>query len=76
MKKCKYDFSQHGINAMYKDSLDLIFSVFESENFDALLDEININVSIGDKEITVPICADAFERLFDFLKEAEKEDKL
>lgn len=76
MKMCEYGFNENGINAMYNDCLDLIFTVLEDENFDSLIDEININISIGDKKITVPICADAFEKLFEYIKEAEREDKL
>jgi hypothetical protein len=56
--------------------VDLVFSVLESENFDSLIDGININISIGDKKIIIPICADAFEKLFDYIKEAEKENQL
>lgn len=76
MIKRKYVFSENGINAMYDDCLETIFYVLNSENCDALLEKQNINISIGNKEITVPICADAFEMLFDFLREAEKEDNL
>lgn len=76
MEKYKYDFTKKGVNAMYKDCVELIFSVLESEDFDSLIDGININISIGDKEITIPMCADAFENLFDYIKAAESEDKL
>ena len=76
MNKTIYDFTQSGINAMYSDCLDLVFTVLEDENFDSLINEININISIGDKKMIIPICADAFEKLFNYIKEAEMEDKL
>lgn len=76
MFKRKYDFSENGINAMYNDSLETIYSVLNSKNCDALLEKQDINISIGNKKVTVPICADAFEMLFDFLREAEKEENL
>ena len=76
VKMCEYGFNKNGISAMYSDCLDLIFTVLESENFDSLIDEININISIGDKKMVIPICADAFEKLFDYIKEAEREDQL
>lgn len=69
MTKCKYDFSEPGIAAMYRDSLELIFSTLSGENPDFTIDELDINISIGDKEITVPIHADAFEELFSCLNE-------
>ena len=76
MNMFEYAFNEDGVNAMYKDCVDLVFSVLESENFDSLIDGININISIGDKKIIIPICADAFEKLFDYIKEAEKENQL
>ena len=76
MNMFEYAFNEDGVNAMYNDCVDLVFSVLESENFDSLIDGININISIGDKKIIIPICADAFEKLFDYIKEAEREDKL
>ena len=76
MNMFEYAFNDAGINAMYNDCVDLVFSVLESENFDSLIDGININISIGDKKIIIPICADAFEKLFDYIKEAEKENQL
>ena len=76
MNMCEYAFNEYGINAMYNDSLELIFSVLEDENFDSLIDEININISIGDKKMVIPICADAFEKLFNYIREAEREAQL
>ena len=76
MNMCEYAFNEDGIMAMYNDCVDLIFSVLESEDIDSLIDGININISIGDKKMVIPICADAFEKLFDYIKEADREDKL
>lgn len=69
MTKCKYDFSEVGISKMYCDSLDMVFSALSGENPDFTIEELDIHISIGDKEITVPILADAFEGLFSCLKE-------
>lgn len=69
MKKCKYDFSEPGISAMYRDCLEMIFSALSGENPDFTINELDINISIGDKEITIPIHADTFEELFSSLNE-------
>ncbi len=69
----KYSFSENGIKAMYKDSLVVIFYALSGENPNFELNELDINISIGDKEISVPINADSFEMLFSCLKEIEKE---
>ena len=76
MNMYDYDFTEAGVKAMYDDCLELVSSVMESEDFDSLLEGININISIGDKRMIIPICAEAFEKLFDYIKEAEREDKL
>lgn len=75
MTKCKYDFSEYGIREMYFNSLDMIFSALCGENPDFALNELDINISIGDKEISVPINADSFEMLFSCLKEIDKDIK-
>ena len=67
--KCKYDFSEVGIGKMYTDSLTMIFSALSGENPDFTIDELDINISIGDKEITIPLQADVFEELFRSLNE-------
>ncbi len=69
MKRCKYDFSEVGISKMYNDSLVMIFAALSGKNADFTLEELDINISIGDKEITIPIHADAFEELFSCLNE-------
>lgn len=71
----KYSFSDIGINAMYKDSLEVIFSALCGENPDFALNELDINISIGDKEISVPLNADSFEMLFICLKEIDQDIK-
>lgn len=73
MTMCKYDFTQGGINAMYHDTLDIIFSALSEENKDFTIDELEIKISIADKEISVPLYADAFEALFLFLEETHAE---
>jgi hypothetical protein len=43
------------------------------ENKDFTIDDLDIKITIGYKEITVPIYADAFESLFAFLNESVEE---
>ena len=68
MKKCKYSFSEYGIKEMYYDSLDMIFNALEGINPDYDISDLDINISIGDKEIIVPLHADSFEMLFECLE--------
>ena len=75
-KRNKYSFSEAGIDAMYNDCVDLVFSALESQGDGSPIRDVNINISIADKEITIPLCANAFEKLFDYIREAESEDQL
>ena len=70
MKMCKYDFTKAGITEMYNDTSQMIFAALAEENNEFTIEELDIKVSIGDRETSVPITADAFEALFAFLKEA------
>lgn len=70
MKMCKYDFTKAGVTEMYNDTLQLIFAALAEENNEFTIEELDIKVSIGDREMSVPITADAFEALFAFLREA------
>lgn len=74
MKTCKYNFNEYGIKEMYYDSLDMIFSAMEGEHPDFTLDELDINISIGDKKIIVPLHADSFEMLFTCLEKINEEE--
>jgi hypothetical protein len=74
MKMCKYDFTEHGIKEMYYDSLDMISDAMEDKNPNFALDQLNINISIGDKKIIVPLHADSFEMLFTCLEKINEED--
>lgn len=71
--KCEYDFSRVGIQKLYSDTLDAVFSALDGENKDYTIEELNINITIGDKQISVPMYADSFEGLFDFLTEAHND---
>lgn len=72
----KYDFTANGIKEMENDSLDMIFSALDGTSKDFSIDELDIIISIGDKQITVPSYAENFEMLFDFLKAADEENRL
>ena len=76
MKMIKYDFTANGIKEMENDSLDMIFSALDGTSKDFSIDELDIIISIGDKQITVPSYAENFEMLFDFLKAADEENRL
>ena len=53
MNMFEYAFNEDGINAMYNDCVDLVFSVLESENFDSLIDGIDAlcKLSLGQGNI-------------------------
>lgn len=70
MRMCKYAFTSAGVAEMYNDTLQMIFAALAEENNDFTIQELDIKISIGDRETSVPISADAFEALFAFLKEA------
>lgn len=73
MMKCKYNFSPQGVKHMYNDALEMIFTTLQGESKDYTIEELDINITIGDKEITVPLNADIFEELFQLLeKEAAR----
>lgn len=73
MKRIEYVFSTDGIKAMYNDSLNEIFSALEGENEKFSIEDLDIKISIGDKFIAIPIYADAFELIFDCMKEINKD---
>lgn len=76
MKMIKYDFTANGIKEMENDSLDMIFSALDGTSKDFSIGDLDIIISIGDKQITVPSYAENFEMLFDFLKAADEENRL
>lgn len=73
MKRIEYVFSTDGIKAMYNDSLNEIFSALEGENEKFSIEDLDIKISIGDKFITIPIYAEAFELVFDCLNEINED---
>ena len=76
MKKYIYKFDQEGIRAMHNASLDLVFSALSGENPDFSIDQLDINITIGDRTIILPTFAEVFEMLFDCLEDIEKEIEL
>ncbi len=75
MSKVKYDFSTQGIKAMYNDSLEEIFSALAEENKDFSIEDLDIKITIGKREIEIPLYADAFEMLFECLNEMHDDIK-
>ena len=76
MKKTIYNFDQNGIRAMYSDSVELVMSALSGENPNFTIDQLDINITIGDKTIILPTFAEVFEMLFDCLEDIEKETNL
>ena len=73
MKTCKYDFSNLGIKEMYNDSLEMIWDAMEGKHPDFNISDLDINISIGDKKIIVPLHADSFEMLFTCLEKISED---
>ena len=64
----KYKCTPNGVKAMYEDSLDIIWEALEDKHPDFNISDLDINISIGDKKIIVPLHADSFEMLFTCLE--------
>jgi hypothetical protein len=60
---------------MYNDSLGDIFSALEGKHPDFAIEELDIKITIGNKEIEIPMYADAFEMLFECLNEMHDDIK-
>lgn len=68
----KHPFTESGVNAMYKDSLDLIFSAIMGTNKDYDINDLSIKISIGNQHIEIPIDSAVFEELDIFMSNALK----
>ena len=73
MTMYKYKLSKYGVKAMANDTLDMIFSALSGENKDFNIDELEFKITVGNKEIRLPIYAEVYEMLFDCLEDIEKE---
>lgn len=74
MKICKYAFTELGIKAMYNDSLEMTWDALEDKHPDFNISDLDINITIGDKKIIVPLHADSFEMLFECLEKINEEE--
>jgi hypothetical protein len=74
MKTCKYSFSENGIKEMYNDSLEMVWDALEDKHPDFNISDLDINITIGDKQIIVPLHADSFEMLFECLEKIAEEE--
>ena len=74
MKICKYDFSDLGIKEMYADSLEMVWDALEDKHPDFNISDLDINITIGNKKIIVPLHADSFEMLFTCLEKIAEEE--
>lgn len=66
--KKKYEFTEHGIEDFYNDSIDNAL-----ESLDKTNQAIDIDIKVGNMEITIPCTADNYERLGAFLKECQED---
>ena len=73
MKKCTYAFTERGIDAFERDCLDDIFSALDETNKYHTIDELDVKITIGHREIVVPCCAYPVTALFDYLRDAEED---
>ena len=71
---CDYKFTEKGLEAMYEDSLDLIWEALEDNRPKFDIDELDICVSIGDRRTKIPLHADSFEMLFECLVKIAEEE--
>lgn len=67
----KYEFTKDGIKQMYNDSLEAILDTLDGSSNDFTIDQLDIEITIGNKQIIVPTDADTFDALFSFLAKAE-----
>lgn len=68
----KYSFTQYGIKAFEQDTLNDIFE--EMEKGGHRIEDYDIFITIGEREIRLPICADAHNGIVELLQQIYKED--
>lgn len=68
----RYQFTKEGIEAFEQDTLHDIFT--EMDKQDAHLEDFDIFITIGNREIIIPIFAQAHDELIDYLKSIEEEE--
>jgi len=67
-RKKKYPFTEQGVKDFYDDSIDNSLEMLNKVGR-----AIDIDVKVGDMEITIPDTADNYERLGAFLKECQED---
>ena len=68
----KYKLTENGVKAMANDTLEMVLSAIDGENPDFNIDELEFKITIGNKEISLPVFADVYEMLFNCLEKIEK----
>ena len=63
-RKKRYPFTEQGVEDFYNDSIDNTLASLDKTN-----QAVDIDIIVGDMEITIPCTADNYERLGAFLKE-------
>ena len=69
----KYKLTENGVKAMANDTLEMVLSAIDGENKNFAIEELEFKITIGNKEISLPVFADVYEALFDCLEKIEKE---
>ena len=68
----EYELNKAGVKAFTRDTLGEIFAALDGENKNFTIEELYIKITIGDKFITIPNYAEAFDALERFLEEVEE----
>ncbi len=68
----KYAFTADGIKTFEQDTLDDIFA--EMDKGGNHIDDFDIFITIGNREIRLPICADAHAGIIELLQQIYEED--
>lgn len=67
----RYQLNLEGIDAFERDTLHDIFTEMDKPN--AHMEDYDIFITIGNREIKIPIFAQAHDELMDYLKSMEEE---
>ena len=69
----KYPFTKDGIQWFEEDTLADIMTNLENDNPNESTNDLNIFITVGSREIMVPLLPETFEEMTAFLKNALKE---
>lgn len=70
----KYAFTADGIAAFERDTLNDIFEELDDRDGQHI-EDFDIFITIGNRSIKIPICADAYNGFMDAIRSAWEEDQ-